>query len=201
MSRSHQSLEGEEAKPVPPPEYEFLRFGGNGSKSADVVSRKLIRSHVMRNYFQEKNKKSSSNDSSATSAGTVNSRDKLKGRWRLGAAEVADGRPPAPRRKSSTKTTTSSSSGGTSRRSSQQVVPVLEDTAEELWNRYNPINDRSSKSNHPMPFQSVPLGPAPTGFCISVSFVSGYCWDGQGGCIFIANDVWIHILSTSTHSR
>lgn len=128
-------------EPVPPPEYEFLHVSGAGFKPVDVASRKLIRSHVMKNYFQEKNKKSS-NDSSTTSAETVNARDKLKGRWRLTAAEAADGRPPAPRRKSSTKTTTSSSSGGTSRRSSQQI-PVLEDTAEEFGDQYDPITDQS----------------------------------------------------------
>ncbi|KAE9966372.1 hypothetical protein EG328_008987 [Venturia inaequalis] len=126
-------------EPVSPPGYEFLHVRGDGFKPVDVASRKLIRSHVMRNYFQEKNKKAGSNDSSATSAETVNSRDKLKGRWRLGAV---DGRPPAPRRKSSTKSTTSTSSGGTSERSCQQF-PVLEDTAEEFGDRYDPITDRS----------------------------------------------------------
>lgn len=132
-------------EPVPPPEYEFLHVHGDGLKPVDVASRKLIRSHVMRNYFHEKNKKSGGNDSSATSAETVNSRDKLKGRWRLGA----DGRPPAPRRKSSTKTSNSSSSGGTSRRSSQQI-PVLDDTAEEFADRYDPITDRSC-ATQPLP--------------------------------------------------
>lgn len=97
----------------------------------------------MRNYFQEKNKKSN-HDSSATSAETVNSRDKLKGRWRLGAAEATNGRPPAPRRKSSSnKTTTSSTSGGTSRRSSQQIPVLDDDTTEEVEDRYDPITDRS----------------------------------------------------------
>lgn len=129
-------------KPVPPPDYEFLHVSGDGFKPVDVASRKLIRSHVMRNYFQEKNKKSSNNDSSATSAETVSSRDKLKGRWRLGAADAADGRPPAPRRKSSIKTTTSNSSSNTSRKSSHQI-PLLDDTAEEFEDRYDPITDRS----------------------------------------------------------
>lgn len=129
-------------EPVPHPDYEFLHVSGDGFKPVDVASRKLIRSHVMRNYFQEKNKKSN-HDSSATSAETVNSRDQLKGRWRLGAAEAKNGRPPAPRRKSSSnKTTTSSTSGGTSRRSSQQI-PDLDDTAEEFADRYDPITDRS----------------------------------------------------------
>jgi hypothetical protein len=127
-------------EPVPPPDYEFLHVSGDGFKPVDATSRKLIRSHVMRNYFQEKNKKSN-NDSSTTSAETVNARDKLKGRWRLGAAESSDGRPPAPRRKSSNKTTTSSSSGGTSRRSSQQIP--LDEAPEEFGDRYDPLTDRS----------------------------------------------------------
>ncbi|KAE9966982.1 hypothetical protein BLS_006647 [Venturia inaequalis] len=140
-------------EPVSPPGYEFLHVRGDGFKPVDVASRKLIRSHVMRNYFQEKNKKAGSNDSSATSAETVNSRDKLKGRWRLGAV---DGRPPAPRRKSSTKSTTSTSSGGTSERSCQQF-PVLEDTAEEFGGRYDPITDRSY--SHSFHINSLAVNP------------------------------------------
>ena len=132
---------------VPPPDYEFLHVSGDGFKPVDVASRKLIRSHVMRNYFQEKNKKSS-NDSSVTSAETVNSRDKLKGRWRRGAAESSAGRPPAPRRKSSNKTTTSNSSGGASRRSSQHLP--LDEAAEEFGDRYDPITDRSC-TTQPLP--------------------------------------------------
>jgi hypothetical protein len=135
-------------EPVPPPDYEFLHVSGDGFKPVDVASRKLIRSHVMRNYFQEKNK-NTSNVSSATSAETVNSRDKLKGRWRLGAAETSNGRPPpTPRRKSSNKTTTSSSSGGASRRSSQQIP--LDETIEEFGDRYDPATDRSC-TTQPLP--------------------------------------------------
>lgn len=62
-------------------EYEFLQCTGD-FKPADVASRKLIRSHVMRNYFQEKRNQANVL-SSATSASTVSAKNKLKGRWRL----------------------------------------------------------------------------------------------------------------------
>lgn len=63
------------------PEYEFLQCTGD-FKPVDVASRRLIRSHVMRNYFQEK-RNQANGLSSASSASTVNAKDKLKGRWRL----------------------------------------------------------------------------------------------------------------------
>jgi hypothetical protein len=69
--------------PLPISEYRFLQLNEGDYKPTDSASRKLIRSHVMRNYFQEK-KIQSEDTSLANSASTVNSKDKLKGRWRLG---------------------------------------------------------------------------------------------------------------------
>jgi hypothetical protein len=79
--RVRQPIPAEQSA-APGPEYEFLQCTGD-FKPVDVASRKLIRSHVMRNYFQEKRYQANTL-SSASSASTVNARDKLKGRWRLG---------------------------------------------------------------------------------------------------------------------
>jgi hypothetical protein len=96
---STEQPDASEAATSQPPEYEFLQVTGE-FKPVDVASRRLIRSHVMRNYFQEKNKKSNS-QSSASSAETVQAKDKLKGRWRLGSASQAEGgEPSTPRRRS-----------------------------------------------------------------------------------------------------
>lgn len=65
------------------PEYKFLQLNEGAYKPTDSAARKLIRSHVMRNYFQEKGTHSE-DISLANSASTVNAKDKLKGRWRLG---------------------------------------------------------------------------------------------------------------------
>lgn len=81
---------------VSAPEYEFLQVNEGRYKPADTASRKLIRSHVMRNYFQEK-KAQTNGVSSANSASAVIAKDKLKGRWRLGKQELP-GDEPQPRR-------------------------------------------------------------------------------------------------------
>jgi hypothetical protein len=68
---------------APNPEYRFLQLSEGDFKPSDSAARKLIRSHVMRNYFQEK--RTQSEDTSLTnSASTVIAKNKLKGRWRLG---------------------------------------------------------------------------------------------------------------------
>lgn len=67
-------------------EFEFLQCTGDDFKPVDVAARRLIRSHVMKNYFQEKRTQANTL-SSASSASTVNSRDKLKGRWRLDSSK------------------------------------------------------------------------------------------------------------------
>ncbi|KAF2423725.1 hypothetical protein EJ08DRAFT_440158 [Tothia fuscella] len=63
-------------------DFEFLQCTGNDFKPFDVTSRRLIRSHVMKNYCQEKRSQATTL-SSASSASTMNARNKLKRRWRL----------------------------------------------------------------------------------------------------------------------
>jgi hypothetical protein len=104
---------GPAAQPaVPAAEYEFLQCTGD-FKPVDVASRRLIRSHVMKNYFQEKRNQANTL-SSASSASTVNSRDKLKGRWRLGTAKQQEDGQPLPQRRGS-------KASASSRKNSQQI--------------------------------------------------------------------------------
>jgi hypothetical protein len=98
------------------PEYEFLQCTGD-FKPVDVASRRLIRSHVMRNYFQEKRNQANTL-SSASSASTVSARDKLKGRWRLGnTKQQEEGQSSAQRRGSK-------ASASSSRKNSHQSTTV-----------------------------------------------------------------------------
>jgi hypothetical protein len=112
---------------APAPEYEFLQCTGD-FKPVDVASRKLIRSHVMRNYFQEKRHQANT-QSSASSASTVNARDKLKGRWRLGATKQQDDGQSSTQRRGSR-----ASASLPSRKNSQQSIPpnTTRDTSELL---------------------------------------------------------------------
>lgn len=77
---------------APNAEYKFLQLNEGAYKPTDSAARKLIRSHVMRNYFQEK-KTQSEDTSLANSASTVIAKNNLKGRWRLGKqSATADGK-------------------------------------------------------------------------------------------------------------
>ncbi|KIW02106.1 uncharacterized protein PV09_06596 [Verruconis gallopava] len=67
---------------APTLEYRFLQLTDGDFKPMDSASRKLIRSHVMRNHFQEM-KVQLGDLSHANSTSTVSSKDRLKGRWRL----------------------------------------------------------------------------------------------------------------------
>jgi hypothetical protein len=120
------------------PEYEFLQCTGD-FKPVDVASRRLIRSHVMRNYFQEKRNQANTL-SSASSASTVNARDKLKGRWRLGnTTQHEEGQ-------SSTVRRGSKASASSSRKNSQQSNQV--DSPRATVELLNPaeVNRRASTS-------------------------------------------------------
>jgi hypothetical protein len=97
-------------------EFEFLQCTGDDFKPVDVAARKLIRSHVMKNYFQEKRTQANTL-SSVSSASTVSSRDKLKGRWRLDSSKQQEDA--ASRRGSGTSPSSSSSSRKNSEQSTQ----------------------------------------------------------------------------------
>jgi hypothetical protein len=119
-------------EPLQSQESKFLHVTSD-FKPVDMVSRQLIRSHVMRNYGQEKNKKTNSL-TSPTSVEVVSARDKLKGRWRLGAGEPIGGQQATTWPKSKGKMASSS------RRSSQQstkdeIVLELKDVHDSPSNR------------------------------------------------------------------